>query len=343
MTKCPADEAPAIRHAEAVRRRELVFKAFRAEGLAGEAPTAPGCAALAAAACGAMGLRGGLPLKAAADTLMHRLSGRRLCARTLYAAAAALAGNREAIAAGDALAEWDGRADAWTALEVVDVVKAGPGRREVAMLSATGPPAGNVFRPVLTDRYAQFLLREIGYPKFKPCSARELFGLWLTCRVRMDGTRPRLSSVCASQAQRKRTAQLRAIRHGGCPFNKPTECVDCFRGLDACPGAVRPVSLERKECSTCGRQLWLEPGAVEECYKCAERHGRHDTIQTEGPAERAYVHAVGGCDADAAEGHLGVAAGAGGPGGDPAGPDEAGREAGGLHPVGQGPEGLVGG
>jgi hypothetical protein len=256
------------------------------------------------------------------------LFGKPVTAKLLYAAAAALAGNRDALEAGDAIAEWDGRAETWTALEVIDVVKAGPGRREVAMLAATGAPAGIVFRPTLTDRYAQFLLREIGYPKFKPCSARELFGLWLTCRVRMDGTRPRLASVCASPAQRKRTAAIRAIRHGGCPFNKPTECEDCFRGLDACPGAVRPVSLERTECAACGRQLWLEPGAVKECYKCSERMANHDSIQTEGPAERAYVHAGGGCDADAAEGCVGVAAGAGGPGGDPAGLEDAGREAG---------------
>ena len=170
---------------------------------------------------------------------------------------------------GDPVPPWDGKGDVWTVLEAIDVQKDGVGFKRVFLMSACGPPAGQVFHPRMSDRYIQFLIREIGYPKFKPCDSMEIFNTWMTCMVSMDGTHPKLTRVSASNQQRGHNSGLRKTRHGGCPLGKPTECQDCPDGLDKCGGAVRPATLARAPCGQCGLMIWSDPNKAVVCNKCA--------------------------------------------------------------------------
>lgn len=215
-----------------------------------------------------------LYLPAVYETLRHSFLTERMDRKTLFRMAVRLAGNREELRKGRMIPLWKGSDLKWAAVAVLDssISIKRPMSRVLRMFVHEGEAAGLELRQTLNDKFLQYMLRSVGYPRYKRFGSEEVMGLWLTCLLGVIQGRPAMTAFCASSSQLERNRNLYKLRHGACPKNKSCECFQCASGKSDCPAAVHSASWAPVDCEHGHRSLGV-PGA-RLCAMCSDAASR---------------------------------------------------------------------
>jgi hypothetical protein len=203
-------------------------------------------------------------------TLGPRFAGKELTERMCRVAAAYLAGNHSKLAAGKPVRPWNGVEPVWAPVEVADVYRhaTNPKMYHLKLLSMAGPSAGCVVPQIVSDGFLRFMLREVGFPRYGKFDCLEAMRVVFVCAMEVVKGRLMATTFKAPAPFKRHNRMLHAVRHGGCPRKRNTECAKCPAGLDICHGAVRIRTVEWGQCANGHRgQLAKGQTICEECRR----------------------------------------------------------------------------
>ena len=251
--------------------RDVVFQALSDEAGGLESTTAtPGTlGALTKVAAAVLGVNKAYT-NAVFDTLSHFCLSHTLDARMLFRMAVRLAGNREDLRKGRVIPMWTGAGLRWACVSVVEASTSQdrPYAKRVRMFAHEGAAAGMEIHQTISDRFIQFMLRQVGYPRFKRFGSDEIMGLWFTCLLGSVDGKPAMTAFKASASQLDRNRELYRMRHGECPKQKVIECSRCESGAGDCPAAVHAAGWVPMDCPGGHRALGVAGATL--CASCEE-------------------------------------------------------------------------
>lgn len=223
--------------------------------------------------------------------------------RLIYQMAVRIAGNIEYIRRDEIIPMWDMTTDVWAPVEVIgsEIHYCRVPAREVRIFVTGGIPAGGHIVQNLSNKFLQYMMREVGYPTYKTFGSDEIYNLKFTAMVGRDRSKVRMLAFHVAENQRKYNSELYKIRHGGCPFQYECGCGKCLKGTNDCPGALHRKTYEagdcvnghrgamcddpKGRCTTC-----IEKDRKEAYFKAMEeRHGRENT-EGSGSEEQVFEH-----------------------------------------------------
>jgi len=123
-----------------------------------------------------------------------------------------------------------------------------PGKQIKAFITS-GIPSGMTIVQTVSNKFIQYMLREIGYPKYKRFDAQEIFNTRFTCNLAKAGGKTKMVAFSVSHSQMKHNKVLYKIRHDNCPDPRLTcECISCLNGLDRCSGSLHRTTYVIGDC-----------------------------------------------------------------------------------------------
>jgi hypothetical protein len=214
------------------------------------------------------------PLKKCAtvhDTIKSVFFNKDISPKRLYQIATKISGNIEIIREDTVVPSWEETdVPIWVPVEIVsieEVYGASPGKKIKAFITA-GIPAGMSLIQIVSNKFIQYMLREIGYPKYQKFDAQEIFNTRFTCNIAKIKGRTKMVAFSVSHSQEKHNKTLFKIRHDACPWKKPIECTQCLNGLDKCPGGLHPDTYIVGDCAQ-GHRGIMKVGN-KKCNNCLE-------------------------------------------------------------------------
>ena len=190
---------------------------------------------------------------AAESVLLRSIEERAGPGRLTYKGLLALLGNLEHnrgyILNGETVPRWSGKPDIWTVAGFTEVTEVRIKDRPFAVLHLAchhGVAAGDEYRIMTTVKYARWLAKEIGYPRYERAHERDLGGMaaWVKLTVTRHG-RTALAAAEATELQQERNRRLARARMAKRCALRTVACHMCRLGRDKCPLACRPESLEQ--------------------------------------------------------------------------------------------------
>jgi hypothetical protein len=199
--------------------------------------------------------------------------------KLVYQIATRIAGNIEHIRKNQSIPKWDGMTETWVPVEVVAVKEhycAVPAK-EIQVFITAGFPAGAYLTQEISNRFLQYMMREIGYPRYKKFDASEIYNLKFTTQAVRDKGKIRMIAFNAGSSQRKSNMDLYKMRHGGCPQGYPIECTNCLLGLNGCPASVHRKEWVVGDCTGGHRGIMDEGGT--RCHICIDKEKKDEYIK----------------------------------------------------------------
>lgn len=243
-----SEKNPSFSMARLLKLRKAFYEAIFAQDVCGSNAL---CSLPAIYAATRQVLQKRCPNKAIIEASLHdRLLGEIIDPAYIFKLAVLLAGNVEIyFNNNEAIPPWDrGQIPFWAPIEIVSVEKlersAG---RALKALSCAGPSSGETLTHGVSDRYLQFMLRQVGYPRFKKFYSVEILNMWFTAYFGLKRGRLAMVQFTRSSGQEKHNRELYKTRHGGCPIGRRIDCAVCPKGCDECHAAVRNKTLRRPD------------------------------------------------------------------------------------------------
>jgi len=211
------------------------------------------------------------------DSLYGFLS-KKIDKEALRAVSLRLSGNLDILRSGKVIPEWkDLSVPVWSPVSVTgcdEFYGVFPGKKlEVMVLG--GIPAGSILEQCVSNKFIQFMLREIGYPKFGKYHPMEVLNTRFTCNLMDRRGRMRMVAFAVSSSQRTHNRQLCFLRHGHCPLRYPWECPNCLEGGQSCPAALHVSKYVKGMCENGHAGILAGENMI--CNACIEK-GRKDEV-----------------------------------------------------------------
>ena len=151
-------------------------------------------------------------------------------------------GHKELIKKGKYIDKWELTEPVWAPVYVEDITEDPTGKRpdivNLRTIVLGGEPAGTIITQKVTKKYASYMLKEIGTPKFKRVHPLELFHTHFMVLLEKGKTgETRMSKFGVNSFQSKYNKTLYKNRHA-CT-NSKTFCVRCEKTFEQCDFAVR--------------------------------------------------------------------------------------------------------
>jgi len=204
------------------------------------------------------------------DSLYPEYIGKPLDESTKYLIATKISGNLDIIKENKVIPLWENiNLPIWAPVEIIkqEIFYTTFPCLEIQAFVTAGVAAGLFIRQRISRKFAKHMLRETGYPRFKPFTSEEIFNTKFTSNLMKIRGRTKMVAFSSSSSQEKHNKQLYKIRHA-CPLKLPVECRNCLNGLDRCPGAVHAETYTIQDCDG-HRGIFSKRYAV--CLKCVER------------------------------------------------------------------------
>jgi len=210
-------------------------------------------------------------MKTVRNILAPLFQAKEVTDRLLYIIATKISGNISRIKQNQVVPRWeDTDVPIWVPVEIMgqqEVYGAYPGKEIKAFISG-GLPAGMTLKQKVSNKFIQYMLREIGYPKYKKFNAQEIYNTRFTCNILKNKGATKMVAFSVSGSQSKHNKTLYKIRHGECPNNFNIECTNCLMGLNECSGALHRARYFVGDCDN-GHRGIINPDH-KKCNKCIE-------------------------------------------------------------------------
>lgn len=200
--------------------------------------------------------------------------------KMLYQMAYRIAGNIEMVRRHEVIPRWEGSMELWVPVDVVSVKQhyCKVPAKELLVFITAGAPAGGYLTQEVSSKFLQYMMREIGYPRYKVFDSQEVYNLKFTTKIVREHSKIRMIAFNVSSAQRKANMNLYKMRHGGCPFEHPIECTDCLKGLLECPGSLHRDDYFVGDCVN-GHRGVMDGESKDKCMHCVDKEKREEVIK----------------------------------------------------------------
>jgi hypothetical protein len=217
---------------------------------------------------------------------------------TLFSLSVFISGNVDILSKGMSIPEWkDVSVPIWVPVEVMDISPYYSDRavgKCIEVFVSAGIPAGSIISQCISNKFIQYMLREVGYPRYKKFEPDEIFNTRFTCHLLRDQRRTRMVAFSASSSQREHNRNLYRIRHGECPFSFPFECTSCRKGSTDCVAAIHRRPYVIGDCER-GHRGIMEEGCLI-CLSCVDKdlreesRTRYERNKKDGDTSKVYAH-----------------------------------------------------
>jgi hypothetical protein len=199
--------------------------------------------------------------------------------KLLFQIAYRIAGNIELIRKHQSIPKWDGLVETWVPVDVVGVKEhyCTVPAKEIQVFITAGFPAGAYLSQEISNRFLQYMMREIGYPRYKTFDAQEIYNLKFTTQIVREKGKIRMVAFNVGSSQRKVNMDLYKMRHGGCPQGYPIECTNCLVGLEGCPASLHRKEWVVGDCSGGHRGIMDMDGT--RCHICIDKEKRDEFLK----------------------------------------------------------------
>lgn len=189
-----------------------------------------------------------------------------------------ISGNVEMLKRGVAVVEWTGQKDyEWVPVIVLDTNVRHDGSKSffcLTMRILAGTPAGLVFTRCFPRRYMTLFMGDLGFGKDKwTAVVEELVGMRFRVLLMPGET---LNFTHYRVPEKADNRKLLLERKKPCERGYTIPCIECPIGRDKCKFAVRPRTMEKRQCSG-GHEGWFDPlypmrTLCKGCYAAKERN-----------------------------------------------------------------------
>ena len=192
--------------------------------------------------------------------------------KLLYQITVHLSGNVDYVRRDQVIPTWqDSLVPVWAPVEVVGLsefygIYKG---KEVRVFITAGIPAGLTIEQRMSNKFIKHMLRETGYPRYKPFDVHEAYNIRFTCNFIKQRGSTKMAAFSVSSSQERHNKALYRVRHGECPMKYNIECPQCLKGLSECQGALHKETYVIGECVS-GHRGVMTPGQ-DKCNECLEQ------------------------------------------------------------------------
>lgn len=171
------------------------------------------------------------------------------------------------------------KGDAWSLMKCLEAEYTQGGLGAV-FLCVTGPAAGELLTVTIPPLTARQLLIDCGVPKRGRVDPKELFNSFIYGKLSYVNGKKALVEHKTGSALSSYNSQLHKARWG-CSSDKT--CGNCYKGIDACPFALKRQSHEKRHCNGFDgnpHEGWYKPSdKVDLCIDCRKKNRKALTTQ----------------------------------------------------------------